>query len=186
MKAVLALLALLMSAVPVMANDILSRLNEPGVHAVMRHALAPGTGDPVNFDISDCTTQRNLSDDGRRQAQRAGEILRAAGISFDMVWTSRWCRCRETAELMEMGPEVENKGFLRSFSGATYQGPGRTREFREALMEVPQGQTVLAVTHNVNGEALTGTRPLSGEIQVVRVTPGGKVELLGSVEVPMF
>ncbi|MEM7744456.1 MAG: histidine phosphatase family protein [Pseudomonadota bacterium] len=185
MKAALALVALLMTAMPAMASDVLSRLGEPGVHAVMRHALAPGSHDPDNFDISKCETQRNLSDDGRRQARRAGDLIRAAGVTIDVVWSSRWCRVHETADLMALG-EVENKGFLRSFSGAAYKGTGRTRELREALMALPAGQTALVVTHNVNVQALTGVRPLSGEIQVVQISPSGEVTLLGQVEVPIF
>ena len=186
MKTLIAALALVFLALPAAADPaVLARLAEPGTHAIMRHALAPGTGDPENFDIARCETQRNMSEDGRRQARRAGEMLRAAGVRIDVVWSSRYCRCVETAELMEMG-EVQTLGALRSFSGASYQGPTRTRELREALMALDPGQTAFMVTHNVNVEAFTGTRPISGEIQVIHVSDSGKVTLLGRVEVPVY
>ncbi|MEM9046157.1 MAG: histidine phosphatase family protein [Pseudomonadota bacterium] len=166
-------------------ESVLALLAEPRTHAVMRHALAPGTGDPENFDISDCATQRNMDEKGRRQAKRAGEILREAGVRIDALWSSRWCRCLETAELLEIGPVIK-RSMLNSFSSARWQAGQKTSETREALAALPADQTAFLVTHNVNAEALTGTRPLSGEIQVVRVTEAGEIELLGSVKVPVF
>lgn len=183
---ILALLAFLVAALPAAADPaLLARLAEPNTHAVMRHALAPGTGDPENFDITRCETQRNLDANGRRQAERAGQMLRDAGILIDLVWSSRYCRCVETAELMALG-EVTVQTALNSFSGASYNGPTRTRQARELLMGLEPGQTALLVTHNVNAEALTGTRPISGEIQVVQVSETGKITLLGRVKVPVF
>jgi hypothetical protein len=66
----------------------------------MRHALAPGNGDPNNFDINDCTTQRNLNEDGRQQARLTGQKLKALDIAFETIYTSEWCRCRETAKML--------------------------------------------------------------------------------------
>ncbi|MEM1276764.1 MAG: histidine phosphatase family protein [Pseudomonadota bacterium] len=165
--------------------SVLGLLAEPRTHAVMRHALAPGTGDPEDFDISDCATQRNLDEKGRRQARRAGDMMREAGVMPDLIWSSRWCRCLETAELMAIGP-VETRSMLNSFSSARWQSVQKTKATREALAALPADQTAFLVTHNVNAEALTGTRPVSGEIQVVRVTEAGEIELLGSVTVPVF
>ena len=78
----------------------------------MRHALAPGGGDPADFDPDDCATQRNLSDAGRDPARRIGAALRdrlsaasrtnAAAVSME-AFTSVWCRCRESAELLGFG-----------------------------------------------------------------------------------
>ena len=83
----------------------------------MRHALAPGTGDPAGFALGDCSTQRNLDDRGRAQARRTGQALREAGVTFDHVWTSQWCRARDTAELLDMGEVVEKPPLNSFFAG---------------------------------------------------------------------
>lgn len=67
---------------------------------LMRHALAPGTGDSETFTIGDCQTQRNLSENGRRQARAIGDLFRVSGIDNAKVYSSQWCRCLETAELL--------------------------------------------------------------------------------------
>lgn len=163
--------------------DILERLSEPRTHAVMRHALAPGRTDPEDFDLRDCSTQRNLNDTGRSQAAVAGRMVRAAGVEIDHLWSSAYCRCLETARLMELGP-VETRSMLSSFIVQRWRGTAQTEETQEALAALPAEETAFLVTHNVNAEALTGVRPISGEIQVVRVAEDGTVELLGSVKVP--
>ena len=95
------------------ANDW-AALDQPGAIAIMRHALAPGTGDPAGFELGDCSTQRILNDAGRQQARSIGEAFRARGIVFDHVFTGQWCRTRETAELLGLGPVTEVKA-LNSF-----------------------------------------------------------------------
>ncbi|MEM7527227.1 MAG: histidine phosphatase family protein [Pseudomonadota bacterium] len=165
-------------------ESVLALLAEPRTHAVMRHALAPGSSDPEDFDLNDCAKQRNLSDLGRAQARRAGDMMRRAGIRVDRLLTSQYCRCRETAEIMDIGPVVEEP-ILNSFSNQSWKGTGQTEALRALLAELPDGETAFLVTHNVNAEALTGDRPISGEIQVIRVDERGRVTLLGSVEVPL-
>jgi phosphohistidine phosphatase SixA len=184
LRLTLLLIAIVIS-LPAQASDaLLARLAEPRTHALMRHAVAPGTGDPENLTLGVCETQRNLSDDGRRQARRAGDMLREAGVSVDVVWSSQWCRCLETAREMALGPVVD-RAMLNSFSRAPYKRPARTRQVREALAALPPGDTALLVTHNKNVTALTGEVPLSGEIQVIKVSESGEIELLGSVRVPV-
>jgi len=82
--------------------------------AMMRHALAPGTGDPENFKLNDCRTQRNLSDQGRKQAETIGERFRKNGIEHAAVFSSAWCRCQDTAEGLKIGP-VKTLASLNSF-----------------------------------------------------------------------
>lgn len=145
-------------------------LKAEGAIALMRHALAPGGGDPANFELGKCETQRNLSDQGRDQARRIGEALRARGLEFEQVWTSQWCRCRETAKLLGLG-DVEELPSLNSF-------------FRDRSTEAEQTQSTLdelaqtdglrmLVTHQVNITALTGVFPRSGEIIVVEEGSNG-------------
>ncbi|MCK6409580.1 MAG: histidine phosphatase family protein, partial [Thauera sp.] len=100
MKALLAGLALLLSATTFAATAeeaLWKALREGGHVALMRHAVAPGVGDPPGFRLDDCATQRNLSAAGRRQAQAIGERFRANGIATAAVFSSQWCRCLDTA-----------------------------------------------------------------------------------------
>jgi hypothetical protein len=79
---------------PLLADDAAAeRLREPGAVLLIRHALAPGIGDPENFQLGDCATQRNLSDEGRQQARAIGRWLRSRGIQHARVYSSQWCRC---------------------------------------------------------------------------------------------
>lgn len=86
-------------------SDLWSRLQQADTHyyVLMRHAIAPGTGDPSNFQLADCSTQRNLSEEGRTQARRTGEAFRDKQIPVRQVLSSEWCRCLETAELLDLG-----------------------------------------------------------------------------------
>jgi 8-oxo-(d)GTP phosphatase len=103
---------------------------------LLRHALAPGTGDPSGFQLEDCATQRNLSDAGREQARALGDRLRAAGVAEARVYSSRWCRCLETARLLELGP-VEPEPALDSFFQRRSEGPARTTSALERLRTLP-------------------------------------------------
>ena len=176
MKHLLAFLFLL----PTLAlADDWAAFDQPGAHAIMRHALAPGGGDPANFDIDDCATQRNLDDRGREQARRIGQALRDRGITFDRILTSQWCRSRETAELLGLGAVTDEpalNSFFQDRSTAQAQ-TGATRSIAQAA-EGP----LMMVAHQVNITALTGVFPSSGEIVVFRVRDGA-VEVLGQIEI---
>ncbi|MFU8776807.1 MAG: histidine phosphatase family protein [Roseovarius sp.] len=152
----------------------LSALKGPGVVALMRHALAPGTGDPVGFRLTDCATQRNLDARGRAQARETGAALRAAGVVFDQVWSSRWCRARETAALMEMGAVAEQSP-LDSFYAGQGDRAAQTAATLDLINALPEAARVLIVTHQVNITALTGLGVGSGEIIVTRRGPEGLI-----------
>ena len=83
----------------------------------MRHALAPGFGDPENFLLSDCSTQRNLNSIGQKQAQKIGALLSSSQVQFDTVLSSYWCRCYDTARLMSLGEVVRFSGLNSFFQG---------------------------------------------------------------------
>ena len=138
-------------------------LDREGAVLIMRHALAPGTGDPGNFALGDCSTQRNLNDAGRDQARRIGAALRDADIIPTHVFTSEWCRCRETAELLDLG-EVTPLPALNSHFAGRGDGAAQARSVRETLAGLPEGARPLLVTHQVNVTALTGIFPRSGEM----------------------
>jgi phosphohistidine phosphatase SixA len=156
----------------------------PGVHALMRHARAPGTGDPPGFRLDDPATQRNLDDGGRAQAQAAGALLRAAGARFDPVLSSAWARCVETATLMRMGP-VRIEPAFNSFFADRSEGPARTEAALALLRALPPQAKALVVTHQVNVAALTGVVPASGEILAVRMGPDGRLETLARLRAPL-
>lgn len=148
--------------------------------ALMRHAEAPGTGDPPDFSLADCATQRNLSTDGQDQARRIGALFRANGIESARVLSSQWCRCRDTAKNLELGP-VEELPLLNSFFGWAQEGEGQTRALRSWLDRQTVGRPTILVTHQVNITALTGIFPAPGEIVVVRLGEGGETTVAGVI-----
>jgi len=160
---------------------VLGRLAEPGHFGLMRHALAPGTGDPAAFSLEDCATQRNLSAAGRDQARMIGERLREAGLVDAAVWTSQWCRCRETGRLLGLGT-VRDLPALNSFFRRADERRGRMEALRNWLQEAPLESPTILVTHQVNITALTGVFPRSGEMLVMRRDREGNLIVLGSVE----
>ena len=169
-------LCLLLFAAPVHA-DPMAAAAQPGAVLLMRHATAPGTGDPANFRLGDCSTQRNLSDAGREEARATGDRFRAAGIGFDIILTSEWCRTTETAVLLDLGPAVPFPPANSFFVDRSTEGR-QTAEVLAYLASLPEGENVLIVTHQVNITALTGVVPRSGEIVVTRRSGDG-LEVLG-------
>ena len=156
-------------------------LRSGGHVALIRHALAPGTGDPAVFALGDCSTQRNLSDEGRAQAARIGARLRAEGIETARIYSSQWCRCLETAELLGLGP-VEALPVLNSFYERRENQERQTRTLESWLAEQNLERPVVLVTHQVNITALTGVFPTSGEMVVIRRTDAGGITVVGTIE----
>jgi phosphohistidine phosphatase SixA len=157
-------------------------LKEKGFVLMMRHAqTVPGTGDPANFELGKCSTQRNLSAGGREQAERIGAALDKAGIRFDAVRYSQWCRCRETAELAFKQPEPTAWPVINSFFQDRQTEPAQTKAlYKQAREWAAQGVNVFLVTHQVNISAALGTFSRQGEIiiarfQADRLSPVGRV-----------
>ncbi len=168
---------------PAAASDernLWAALKTPGHFAIMRHALAPGTGDPSNFQLQDCATQRNLSAGGRRQAERTGAAFRSNGIVAARILSSRWCRCLETGRLLGLGP-VEPFDRLNSFFQQMAAGPSQIAELREEIKKMDLSRPVLMVTHQVVITALADVFPASGEIVVMRRMPSGALALVGRI-----
>lgn len=148
---------------------------------LIRHALAPGMGDPSQFQLEDCTTQRNLSENGRQQAREIGTAFRRNGIDTARVLSSRWCRCLETARLLDLGA-VEPFPALDSFFATRERGPRQTTELRKFLSQPYAGPPRVLVTHQVNITSLTDIFPRSGEMVVIQPTADGAVRVLGRLE----
>jgi phosphohistidine phosphatase SixA len=146
----------------------------------MRHALAPGTGDPASFTIGDCSTQRNLSDKGRTQSRAIGESFRKNGLHKAEVYSSQWCRCLETAELLALGPVQELK-ILNSFFARYERRDEQTAGLRNWLGEKEIRTPLILVTHQVNITAFTDVFPSSGEMVVVRKDEGNRFTVLGTI-----
>jgi broad specificity phosphatase PhoE len=129
----------------------------------LRHAIAPGSGDPPDMRLDDPASQRNLSDTGRQQAVVIGDALRAAGVEDPLVYTSEWARCRETAELLGFGAPVATSG-LNSFWERHETKGAVMAEFERLIEKLPEdGPPVIFVTHYVNIRAATGRAVGSGE-----------------------
>lgn len=177
----LALLLALPAAAQAPADEaaLWAALAGGGHAALMRHALAPGTGDPAGFRIDDCATQRNLSPAGREQARALGERFRKHGATDVAVFSSLWCRCLETAELLDLG-KVTPLPALNSFFRDSSPEAAQSAAVRRLIAEQAGRRSVVLVTHQVNITALTGVFPQSGEIVVVR-PEGAGLRLVGRI-----
>ena len=170
MRVILSLSIILAASILPTAVDALSSQNElvdrikAGGHILMiRHAMAPGNGDPSNFRIGDCKTQRNLDDSGRAQAQKIGKWLRTRGVESARVYSSQWCRCLETADLIGLGP-VHELSALNSFYERIQDREPNLRALNDFISRQPtEGHLIIFVTHFVTVGAMTGKSVSSGE-----------------------
>ena len=129
----------------------------------LRHALAPGIGDPTDFIKEDCSTQRNLNEEGRSQARLIGDYLKKSNIRFSEILTSEWCRCIDTAKELDLG-QWETFSGLNSF----FQGHEKKYQVMDKLWKkidsLNFSDLVLFVTHQVVITEITGEVPRSGEM----------------------
>lgn len=152
-----------------------------GNHFVLlRHALAPGVGDPEDFKLDDCSTQRNLSSTGRDQAVKIGLKFKQAGISEADVYTSQWCRCLETADLLGLGTP-ETLPALNSFFRDYVRKDQQTETLRKWLAKQKLEKPLILVTHQVNITAFSTIYPESGEIVLMRRDGDGRFQVAGSI-----
>lgn len=146
---------------------------------VVRHAYAPGSGDPANFRLGDCSTQRNLDTEGRDQARRIGRWLQDRGVAAARVYSSQWCRCLETADLMGIGP-VTPLPALNSFFQRPADREPNLAALRSFLAAQPRdGPLIVLVTHYVTIAGITGETVSSGEGVLLRRSGDGGFEVAG-------
>jgi broad specificity phosphatase PhoE len=160
----------------------LAELATPGRVLMLRHANAPGTGDPSNFRLEDCSTQRNLDPVGRAHALALGQRLVQAGVTGAKVYSSQWCRCLDTARLLKLGP-VEPLPTLNSFYPRPQQRETTVAALRAFLAGLPTGGSpVVLVTHQFTINAFTGEGTVSGGGSLFELNGSGAPRLLGPIE----
>ena len=147
-------------------EKLIKELKEGGKLVFIRHAYAPGGGDPDNFDINDCNTQRNLNENGREQAKRIGNFFINNKVPIYKVISSEWCRCKETALLgFKM---FETKNFLNSFFSSKFSKnkDQQIKDLKKYVREWPSEKNLVLVTHYVVITETLGYTPSSGEIVI--------------------
>lgn len=147
-----------------------SKVRDGSAIAIMRHALAPGVSDPSGFNISQCSTQRNLSEEGRMQARRIGQVFRDQQLGDVRLYSSQWCRCVDTAELLDIGV-VNELPSLNSFFENRERALDQTAQLRQDIDELlaSSDKPVVMVSHQVNISALAGSFTASGDTLIVTV-----------------
>ena len=175
------LITLAMTGVDSNQTEMIERMKAGGHILMIRHALAPGTGDPANFRIGVCSTQRNLDDRGREQATAIGKLLRSKGITSARVYSSQWCRCLETAELLEMGSVAELPA-LNSFYELTQDREPNLKALRNFIAKQPSdGVLVILVTHLVTISGIASEGVSSGEGVLLKLNNGAPYEIVGRI-----
>ena len=147
-------------------KNLLKQLKEGKKLIFIRHAYAPGNGDPGGFNLNDCFTQRNLSDDGKKQAQRIGEFFRKNKIEIDEVLSSEWCRCKETAKIAFKN--FSTNSFLNSFYSSNFakNKDKQIKEFNTYIKNLKNKKNLILVTHFVLISEVLNYGSSSGEIVV--------------------
>jgi len=157
----------------------LELLNQGGKIIFIRHAYAPGVGDPLNFSLEDCKTQRNLNKQGIEQSILLGEIFQENNISFDKVFSSQWCRCKDTA-LYAFGDYQELKLLNSTFSNKYQKNHSRQMKDLEKLifnLKEDHGN-IIFITHYVIIGGILDYYPSSGEM----VITDKSLKVLGSIK----
>ena len=147
-------------------QTLINELQKGGKLIFIRHAYAPSGGAPDKFDINDCTTQRNLSDSGRVQSQKIGNFFKKNKILIGKVYSSEWCRCKETAFIAFK--EYETKNFLNSFFSAKFANNRKKQiiDFDKFISTWDKDQNIVFVTHYVVIAEILNYAPSSGEIVI--------------------
>ena len=160
-------------------KNLINQLEDGGKLIFIRHAYAPGNGDPAGFNLNDCFTQRNLSEDGRKQAQRIGEFFDKNKIEIDKVLSSEWCRCKETAKIAFKN--YSTNSFLNSFYSAKFykNKDKQIIAFNNYIKNFKSKKNLILVTHYVFISEVLNYGPSSGEI----VVSDKNLDIIGSLEI---
>jgi phosphohistidine phosphatase SixA len=157
-------------------TELVSAMQDGQHVLLMRHADAPGYGDPRGYQLTQCSTQRNLGEAGKRQAQLTGEWLAKQGITKAQIYSSPWCRCFDTATLLNKGA-VTKEAALGSFFDDMSQSQKQTEDLAKLIQDerkkYPKAPIIM-VTHHVNIQSFTGKVLNSGDMILVKVNSSGQ------------
>ena len=179
-KIILILFLFLLNNKTSFANEnIVEILKKGGNIIFIRHAIAPGNGDPQNFDISNCSTQRNLSKDGELQALKIGKFFKENDIKLTKVLSSEWCRCKDTAKIA-FG-NYETKNFLNSFYDERFSEnkDKQILDFQKFIRNWNKSGNLVLVTHYVVISEILDLTTSSGEIVITDTN----LKFLSSIEI---
>ena len=161
--------------------DKLSASSAKGYVLLLRHSLAPGVGDPENFKLGDCSTQRNLSQEGRDDAAEIGAWIKRQKVKIYRVESSRWCRARQTAKLLDIGKVKLNKNLDSLFRESDLESHPKTLKTKEQILNHRNKSGLLVlVGHYVNIAALVGVGVDSGEGLIVKANKNSVIKVLGA------
>ena len=160
-------------------KKLINQLDDGGKLIFIRHAYAPGSGDPDNFNLNDCSTQRNLSKEGQRQAKYIGEFFRNNKVKIDKVLSSEWCRCKETAKIAFKNFSTDS--FLNSFYSSKFakNKNKQVKALKEYIKKFKSDKNLVLVTHYVLISEILNYNPSSGEI----VVSNKNLNIIGSLEI---
>ena len=161
------------------ANDkVIESLKEGGKLIFIRHALAPGSGDPENFELQNCSTQRNLNEIGIQQSKKIGLIFKKNEIKIDNIYSSEWCRCKDTAKYAF--DDFETFDALNSFYDIRFAAneDKQIKDFYEFIESIDSKNNIVFVTHYVVIGAILNIGTSSGEI----VVTDKNLNIIGSID----
>lgn len=160
-------------------EKLTSLMKGNGYLLMLRHAKAPGFGDPSNIKIGDCSTQRNLNNEGKLQATKIGEVLKQNNIQASAIFSSQWCRCLETAKLLDMG-EVKELPSLNSFFEKTQNKEPNLKALRSFInSQDTNKKLIIMVTHQVTISAISGEYVSSGDGVLLKLNDSKPYEFVG-------
>ena len=161
------------------ANDkVIESLKEGSKLIFIRHALAPGNGDPANFELQNCSTQRNLNEIGIQQSKKIGLIFKKNEIKIDNIYSSEWCRCKDTAKYAF--DDFETFEALNSFYDIKFAAneDKQMKDFYEFIESIDSKNNIVFVTHYVVIGAILNIGTSSGEI----VVTDKNLNIIGSID----
>ena len=160
-------------------KNLMKQLLDGNKLIFIRHAYAPGSGDPDNFNLNDCSTQRNLSKEGRKQSKYIGEFFRENNIKIDKVLSSEWCRCKETAKIAF--EDFSTNSFLNSFYSSKYakNKNKQIKALNNYIKKFKSDKNLILITHYVLISEVLNYAPSSGEI----VVSDKNFNMIGSLEI---
>ena len=159
-------------------DKILKSLKEGKKLIFIRHAIAPGNGDPNNFDINDCSTQRNLDEKGIEESEKIGLFFKNNKIKIDKVLSSQWCRCKDTAKYAFKNFETFNA--LNSFYDEKFAAneAKQIKDLKNYIKNWNSDKNLVLVTHFVVISSILNTGSSSGEI----IISDKNFNIIGSID----